>query len=205
MTYEPIAPGAESSDFQAITPEQFEKAYIACFSRTVSFLTIRGATLELAEDLAQAAWARGWEYRAQLRDPSLVSYWVSTIARNLFYISYRGLRPTEALTENSATVSPDWTPLLIDRMLRDLHRTDRELLLETYTYGSTSDELGPRLGVSAVAVRVRLNRLRKALRLTFGAKPRATTYDTARPKRSQPTKGDPAPRCGAPPDREQRA
>lgn len=173
MSFEATTPSPESAEFQAITREQFEEAYIVSFPRTVSFLTLRGANREAAEDLAQAAWARGWECRAQLRDPSLVTCWVGSIARNLFYSSHRSIRPTEALSETSATVSPDWTPLLVDRLLRDLHENDRELLFETYSWGATSGELGPRFGVSAVAVRVRLSRLRNALRRIVYAKPRA--------------------------------
>ena len=149
---------------EVITLAQFEAAYRSSFSRTVNRLAARGVSRETAEDLAQAAWARGWEYREQLRNPSLVSWWVGSIARNLLFIAYRGRKPTEQLTETCATISPDWKPLLVDRLLRDLPMADRDLLVETYAFGSTSYELGPKMGVSATAIRVRLNRLRKTLR-----------------------------------------
>jgi DNA-directed RNA polymerase specialized sigma24 family protein len=149
---------------EVITLAQFEAAYRSSFSRTVNRLAARGVSRETAEDLAQAAWARGWEYREQLRNPSLVSWWVGSIARNLLFIAYRGRKPTEQLTESCATVSPDWRPLLVERLLRDLPTADRDLLVETYAFGSTSYELGPKMGVSATAIRVRLNRLRKTLR-----------------------------------------
>ncbi len=149
---------------EVITLAQFEAAYRSSFSRTVNRLAARGVSRETAEDLAQAAWARGWEYREQLRNPSLVSWWVGSIARNLLFIAYRGRKPTEQLTETCATISPDWKPLLVERLLRDLPMADRDLLVETYAFGSTSYELGPKMGVSATAIRVRLNRLRKTLR-----------------------------------------
>ncbi|HLN26757.1 MAG TPA: sigma factor, partial [Gemmataceae bacterium] len=59
--------------------EAFENGYGA----TRRFLLSRGALVEDAEEIAQAAWVRGWEFRGQLRDPSRVSYWVNSIARNL--------------------------------------------------------------------------------------------------------------------------
>jgi len=54
-----------------------------------------------AEEIAQAAWVRGWEYREQLRDPGLVGYWVNSIARNLFRARFRtaALVPLDAVKE----------------------------------------------------------------------------------------------------------
>ena len=59
------------------------------YGATRRFLLSRGAPLEDAEEIAQAAWARGWEYKDQLRDPALVGYWVNSIARNLFRARFR--------------------------------------------------------------------------------------------------------------------
>src|SRR5579864_3227657 len=67
----------------------YAEAFEAGFPATRRFLLSRGAGLEEAEEIAQAAWARGWEYRDQLRDPALVGFWVNSIARNLFRARFR--------------------------------------------------------------------------------------------------------------------
>lgn len=143
---------------------QFEAAYRNCFHQTVNYLRARGSNREWAEELAQAAWARGWECRAQLKDAAAVQSWVITIARNLRNLDFRNTRATELLTETSATVNPDSRPLFLQQLLRPLSRSDRALLVETYVNGSTSRELGPLLGISAVAVRVRVARAKSSVR-----------------------------------------
>ena len=59
------------------------------------------------------------------------------------------------LTGTYATVSPDWKLLLMERLLPDLPTADRGLLVEAYTFGSTSYELGPKMGVSALIRKTR--------------------------------------------------
>jgi len=130
----------------------------------VNYLRARGSNREWAEELAQAAWARGWECRAQLKDSAAVQSWVISIARNLRNLDFRNARATELLTETSATVDPDSRPLFLQQILRPLSRADRALLFETYVNGSTSRELGPVLGISPVAVRVRVARAKSSVR-----------------------------------------
>ena len=52
----------------------YAEAFQNGFGATRRFLISRGAPLEEAEEIAQAAWARGWEYCEQLRDPGLVLF-----------------------------------------------------------------------------------------------------------------------------------
>ena len=68
---------------------EYADAFQNGYSATRRFLLSRGAAIEEAEEIAQAAWVRGWEYRDQLRDPSMVSFWVNSIARNLFRARFR--------------------------------------------------------------------------------------------------------------------
>jgi DNA-directed RNA polymerase specialized sigma24 family protein len=51
-----------------LTPaSQFAAAYRGHFHQTVNYLRGSGSNAERAEEIAQAAWARGWECREQLR------------------------------------------------------------------------------------------------------------------------------------------
>lgn len=47
---------------------EYAKAFETGFPATRRFLLSRGAAVEEAEEIAQAAWVRGWEFRDQLRD-----------------------------------------------------------------------------------------------------------------------------------------
>src|ERR1700689_1197649 len=74
---------------------EFAEAFEAGFSATRRFLLARGAPLEEAEEIAQAAWARGWEFRDQLRDPGFGSYWGNSSASNFFRARFRAPLQTE--------------------------------------------------------------------------------------------------------------
>src|SRR5690348_329443 len=103
--------------------EAFESGYAA----TRRFLLSRGAALEEAEEIAQAAWARGWEYRDQLRDPGLVGFWVNSIARNLFRAKFRS-RPPLPIDGIDAPYTMNLDQLEIRRLLDRCPRRDRKLL-----------------------------------------------------------------------------
>src|SRR5882672_6068426 len=81
--------GIRIATAKAMKPNEYAVAFETGYSATRRFLLSRGAAVDDAEEIAQAAWARGWEYREQLRDPSLVGYWVNSIARNLFRARFR--------------------------------------------------------------------------------------------------------------------
>jgi DNA-directed RNA polymerase specialized sigma24 family protein len=85
-----------------LTRERYGEAYQKGFDLTVRFLLSRGAWRDNASEVAQAAWARGWEHLIQLRNERLVLTWVNTIALNLYRsvlrkdppISYRRISKT---------------------------------------------------------------------------------------------------------------
>jgi len=138
--------------------EAFETGYGA----TRRFLLARGAPLEEAEEIAQAAWARGWEYRDQLRDAGLVSYWVNSIARNLFRARFRAPIQTE-IEDGSAAYSLDLDAIEVGRLLDRCPQRDRELL-EQSLEGYSAEEIAGREGITPTGIRVRLLRIRQALR-----------------------------------------
>jgi RNA polymerase sigma factor (sigma-70 family) len=146
-----------------MTGEQYSLAYGNGYQSTVHFLVSRGLSCENAEEAAQAGWAKGWEYRENLRNPERVASWVNTIALNVFRNSFRRRELSKELPE--ITTAPQIGPQAIDlyRTLEQCNARDRELLEWHYLEGYTSEELGQKTGCTAVAVRVRLLRVRRRL------------------------------------------
>ena len=142
---------------------EYADAFQNGYSATRRFLLSRGAAIDEAEEIAQAAWARGWEYREQLRDASMVSFWVNSIARNLFRARFR----TPSLLSLEG-VDPSYTMSLEDqievrRMLEMCPKRDRALL-EKSLEGYTAEEIAVDEGISSTGIRVRMLRIREGLR-----------------------------------------
>ena len=146
-----------------MTREQYSSAYNSGFARTVRLLHYRGLAREHAEEIAQAAWAKGWEHRTDLRDPTRVDNWVNTIALNGFRNTFRKpwtfVELPEIPTEHKISASA----IDVRRALEKCDVRDRELISGHYFEGYTCEELGHREHCTAVAVRVRLWRARRKL------------------------------------------
>ena len=141
----------------------YAEAFQNGFGATRRFLISRGAALEEAEEIAQAAWARGWEYREQLRDPGLVSYWVNSIARNLYRARFRSSVPVPLEHIQEPSYAFDTSSIDLRRMLDACSQRDRALLERTLQ-GYTAEELSRTAGISSTGIRVRLLRARQTLR-----------------------------------------
>jgi RNA polymerase sigma factor (sigma-70 family) len=138
--------------------DAFESGYCA----TRRFLLARGAPIEDAEEIAQAAWVRGWEYRNQLRDPGLVGYWVNSIARNLLRARFR--RPlTTPIEDLNPSYTMDLDLIELNRMLEHCPRNDRALLKRSLE-GYSAEEIARSAGITSTGIRVRLLRIRQSLR-----------------------------------------
>jgi len=142
---------------------EYSDAFQNGYSATRRFLLSRGAALDEAEEIAQAAWARGWEYRDQLRDPSMVSFWVNSIARNLFRARFRTppMLPIEG-------IDPFYTMSLeeqieVHRILDLCPKRDRALL-EKSLEGYSAEEMARDEGISSTGIRVRMLRIRQGIR-----------------------------------------
>jgi DNA-directed RNA polymerase specialized sigma24 family protein len=140
----------------------YAEAFETGYSATRRFLLARGAALEEAEEIAQAAWARGWEFREQLRDPGLVSYWVNSIARNLFRARFRAPIQTE-IEDNNAVYTLDLDALEVGLLLDRCPQRDR-LLLEQSLEGYSAEEMARTEGITPTGIRVRMLRIRQGLR-----------------------------------------
>jgi len=142
---------------------EYSDAFLNGYSATRRFLLSRGAALDEAEEIAQAAWARGWEYRDQLRDPSMVSFWVNSIARNLFRARFR--TPATISLEG---IEPSYTMALeeqieVHRMLDLCPERDRALLAKSLE-GYSAEEIARDEGISSTGIRVRMLRIRQGIR-----------------------------------------
>jgi DNA-directed RNA polymerase specialized sigma24 family protein len=149
--------------------DDFGVAFESGYSATRRFLLAHGAPMEEAEEIAQAAWARGWEFRGQLRDPGMLGFWVNSIARNLFRARFRG--PLKVPIEGqNPSYTMDLASLELRRMMERCPRKDRNLLQQTLE-GYSTEEIAKGAGITPTGIRVRLLRIRQALREQTTPKP----------------------------------
>jgi DNA-directed RNA polymerase specialized sigma24 family protein len=147
-----------------MTQDEYGQAYQRGIELTRRFLLSRGARPECALEASQAAWAKGWERLHQLRQESLVVTWVNTIALNM----HRRLNRWDSFSEldPSLATGTDSVFLTIEagRVLEMCSPKER-FLLEQQMYGNTTSEMANRLGVTETAVRIRLLRARRSVRV----------------------------------------
>jgi RNA polymerase sigma factor (sigma-70 family) len=151
-------------DARPLSCDDYARAYQDGYNKTVRFLASTGAPLDLAEEVAQAAWVRGWERLNQLRHVQALNFWINSIAKNLLRSNFRKQQLSTELLETSLVSDPlESEPIDAHRMFEGCTETERELLHLYYVEGFTSQELSSTFGLSAVGVRVRLTRLKKNL------------------------------------------
>jgi DNA-directed RNA polymerase specialized sigma24 family protein len=142
--------------------DDYGVAYQTGYGATRRFLLANGAPMEEAEEIAQAAWVRGWEYREQLRDPGMLGFWVNSIARNLYRARFRGPLsiPLDGL---NPSYSMDLESIELGRLLDRCTRRDRSLLQRNLA-GYSAEEIARDAGITSTGIRVRLLRIRQSLR-----------------------------------------
>lgn len=149
---------------RALTQEQFGDAFRLGYPMTLRFLLSRGTSADIAEEVAQAAWAKGWEYRDQLQRPAMISAWVNSIAKNMLRNRQRTETKLETLTESATAAGSPESTVDLKRILSGCEERDAAILRGFYVEGYTTQEIAELIGLSPVAVRVRMLRLRNALR-----------------------------------------
>ncbi len=153
---EPAQPDSERTNFAA--------AYEHGYRMTQRFLISRGAPPDAAEEVAQAAWAKGWECRSQLHNPTLLGAWVNSIAKNLLRNRARADRRLERLAVATGVGRPSADDLFVNQLLDRCKPAESTLLNDYYVEGYTTEEIAKRAGMTPVTVRVRLLRIRRSLR-----------------------------------------
>jgi DNA-directed RNA polymerase specialized sigma24 family protein len=147
-----------------MTRDGYGQAYQRGFELTVRFLLSRGLRRDLASEVAQTAWVRGWERRGQLRNEALVATWVNTIALNVYRSQLRNESLTRELPELAdRAVAIDLAAIDVARVLNSCGPRDR-ILLEQYMNGFTMAEIARQHNSTETAVRIRMLRARRAAR-----------------------------------------
>lgn len=145
----------------ALTESAFAGAYVSGCAMTKRFLVRQGARFDLAEELAQAAWAKGWEYRGQLRDPRVVTSWVNSIALNMHRGACR--KPIQVpLEEISASPNLDLS-IDMQRALAGLSAPERSRFERRYCEGYCVRDIAEREHTTEGAIRIRLMRTRRKI------------------------------------------
>ncbi|MCW5801002.1 MAG: sigma-70 family RNA polymerase sigma factor, partial [Deltaproteobacteria bacterium] len=126
-----------------------------------------------SEEVAQEAFLIAWQKLPALREPPAMPGWLCGIARNLATNAARKKKES-AMPEATPEPAGDATPLdavldreadaLAERALASLTDADREVVVLYYRGSGTHDEVAAALGVTAAAVRKRLERARVRLR-----------------------------------------
>jgi DNA-directed RNA polymerase specialized sigma24 family protein len=151
-----------------MTEEGFGQAYRKGFMGTVRMLRSRGASVDSAEDVAQAAWLQGWQKLDQLRNDGMIGSWVNAIAINYHYRRSRQESRFQPLTDFQENVGVDLTPphianLDTQKILKLCRPSDR-ILFQHQLRGLNTEEIARKQRVSATAIRIRLLRARRAVR-----------------------------------------
>lgn len=142
----------------------FEEAFRVGYQNTSRFLMTRGANSDVAAEVAQAAWARGWECREQLLNAGAIGAWVNSIALNILRNSHRYEGRLRGLNEAVLPTSPSLAALDVSPVLRHCPRKDVDLLKDFYLNGYSTGEIACRTGICPTTIRVRLLRSRRHLR-----------------------------------------
>jgi|SRR5580693_967193 RNA polymerase sigma factor (sigma-70 family) len=143
--------------------EEYGNAYEMGLTRTARLLVSRGISWDCAEDIAQAAWAKGWEKRHQLRDPKMLGTWVSTIALNMYRSNLRHEPFSQELPEMLTTSTLNLESIDLRRVLARCKKSDRLVLQRYYFEGDKVREIAQAHGLTETAVRIRLLRARRAV------------------------------------------
>lgn len=152
-----------------MTTEEFGSAYQNGYDRTTRLLVKRGLSWDGALETAQAAWARGWEKRGQLRNPNIVVNWINSIALNMHRSSLRHEPFLQDLPDLPAPPEPHLAAIDVQFILQTCDKRDRLVLQRHYLDECKAQDIAREQGLTETAVRLRLFRARRAVARTLAA------------------------------------
>lgn len=145
-----------------MSSEEYAEAYRRGFNLAVRFWVSRGVSYDDAVESVQAAWAKGWERRDQLRQPASVLPWIISIAGNIRKTLLRQQQREIAGDEAHGTSPPSNAASIDAQKLLDGSKPLHRAVLEAhYMQGLTAVEIAEAEGVSEGAIRLRLLRARR--------------------------------------------
>lgn len=147
-----------------MTRDGYGQAYQRGFDLTTRFLISRGVRRDVARDVAQAAWVKGWERLNQLRNENMVTTWVNAIALNVHRSLLRSERSYQPLPELLGRSEVNLAAIDMARILKLCCPRDRALL-ELQMQGNTAQEIANKEGATETAIHIRLLRARRAARM----------------------------------------
>lgn len=147
-----------------MTSDEYGAAYQNGYEPTVRFLVSRGLSRADAEEMAQEAWAKGWERLWQLRQPQMVRSWINSIALNIHRGMLRRKQRFEELREIGIPPRVNLAAIDLARILQPCRAQDRLVLQRHYLDGLDVREIASRHDLTAITVRVRMTRARQLAR-----------------------------------------
>ncbi len=146
--------------------EDFEKLYNSYY-RAVESYFIKRVPPDDAEDLAQQTFMKLWAYISGSHYIRSYKSLIFTIAKSVLVDFYRRKGSYISLEESAENLSSlysfDFEDAVIMRSLLATLSSEEKVMLELKAQGFSSGEIGKRLGISASAVRSRLQNIRKKL------------------------------------------
>jgi|CZKS01.1.fsa_nt_gi DNA-directed RNA polymerase specialized sigma24 family protein len=158
-----------------MTTEEYGSAYMKGYVLTARLLVTRGLSWDGAQETAQAAWARGWEKRGQLRDANTLMKWINTIALNIYRSSLRREPFLQDIPEIAAPPEGHLAAIDVQLILQTCKKKDRIVLESYYLEDSKPEEIARAQGSTVTAIRLRLLRARRGLAKTLTIVSRPTT------------------------------
>jgi RNA polymerase sigma factor (sigma-70 family) len=150
-----------------MTSQRYGRKYAeGGYGATVNHLLGLGAKWDPAHEIAQAAWARGWERISQLRNEASLQWWVNAIARYLMISALRRDRRWVPLESEHELVSVSQIDNVgAKHLLQGCNSDERHLLEAYYLDGYTCPEIAVKLEKSVSAVQTALHRARRSVRI----------------------------------------
>jgi RNA polymerase sigma factor (sigma-70 family) len=146
-----------------MTRQDYGAAYQDGYEMTVRFLVSRGSARDAAEEIAQAAWVKGWERIEQLRDTSMLLAWLNTIALNILRSDCRRQAFLQILFDVPIAPKANLAGIDLRRILKSVKPNDRVILHRFYVEGFKVREIAKEQGCTETALKIRLLRVRRII------------------------------------------